>query len=190
MTIFFACVGGWKLCPEVRPVLLPSALPLIYKLTSPRQPLSHPSSVYHPSVTVVIAAISIQNDYRLIKLFSSDNNVCNMLLHCLVNIVSLWFFALARVTQKLLQENIEQLSKWLHGELGAKTQEPMYFFFFKQQTGCPFVHRWQQKGGTGCKIGPLPAQFSLTQSLQTVIAICWIKAKLCSWPSRTSPIES
>lgn len=41
MTIFFACVGGWKLCPEVRPVILPSALPLIYKLTSPRQPLSH-----------------------------------------------------------------------------------------------------------------------------------------------------
>lgn len=64
---------------EVRPSILPSALPLIYTVTSQRQTLSQLLSVYHPSVIIVTAAVIIRNDYRLIKMFSSDNNVCNML---------------------------------------------------------------------------------------------------------------
>lgn len=64
---------------EVRPSILPSALPLIYTVTSQRQPLSQLLSVYHPSVIIVTAAVIIRNDYRLIKMFSSDNNVCNTL---------------------------------------------------------------------------------------------------------------
>lgn len=54
------------------------AVPLIYKVTSYRQPLCHLFSVYHPPVIIVTAAIIIHYDYRLIKMFSSDNNVCNM----------------------------------------------------------------------------------------------------------------
>lgn len=69
-------------------------------------------------------------------MFSSDNNVCNMLLHCLVNSAPV-IFVLAQITNL-------QLSEWLHIEMGWGGV--WMYLKKKKKTGYPFVHGDNIKG--------------------------------------------
>lgn len=126
------------LCPCQRLEALPgsqanaspaSTLPLIYKVTSERLPLSHRVLVYRPAVIIVTAAVTIQNDYGLTKMFSPHNNVYNMLLRCWVNTGRLWCVFWYK-SHKLLQWDVLELSEWSHTELAVGTAAHIYFLIY------------------------------------------------------------